>query len=513
MRRKLVALAALVTAVTGMGLGVAPATGQVPPEPEAERPNIVFILTDDQRWDSIRGIMPVVESELLAKGMEFENTFASNPLCCPSRATILTGQYAHNHGVWDNKNGPNGGFLATPDTSTIATWLDGAGYNTALIGKYQNGYDVTGGAYIPPGWDEWFALVDGDYYDWHVSDNGVLRYLPSVYSTDMFATEADTFIRHAPADEPLFLAFTPRAPHGPYTPATRHDGAFEAMQPYRPPSWLEQDVSDKPAWLRRMEPVNEWEITEFDHQEIDALESLLAVDEAVQRILDALEDTGRLEDTLIIFTSDNGFVWGEHRVWGKNVPYDGSIRLPLVMRWDGHIVPGTSVNDVVGNIDFAPTMAAVAGVVPATPVDGLSLTRFFADPGTDLARKGILVEHALGGKLVPSYCGWRTANTLYVRYANGEEEFEPVPPGPVRAREQRGDPFGSGGGRGCPADHAAPVPAPAHRDDLVGPLARPSTSARSKCAPSERAQSPVASSASATTVATAASRPVRATVS
>jgi arylsulfatase A-like enzyme len=420
MSRRYTAIVAAVLAFASIGVAAPSAVGEDPAE---ERPNIVFILTDDQRWDSIRGIMPVVEAELLAKGVEFTNTFATNPLCCPSRATILTGQYAITHGVWDNHNGPNGGFEATPDESTIATWLDGAGYNTAMIGKYQNGYDVTGGAYIPPGWDEWFALVDGDYYRYHVSDNGELKYVPSVYSTDLFAMEADTWIRNAPADEPLFLSFTPRAPHGPYTPATRHDGAFDWMEPYRPPSWLEEDVSDKPAWLRRMEPVHDFEITEFERQEIDALESLLAVDEAVQRILDALEATSRLENTLIIFTSDNGYVWGEHRIWGKNVPYDGSLRLPLIMRWDGHIQPGSSVNDVVANIDFAPTMAAAAGVVPTSQVDGLSLTRFFADPNADFGRKGILVEHALGGKLVPSYCGWRTANSLYVRYPNGDEEF------------------------------------------------------------------------------------------
>jgi arylsulfatase A-like enzyme len=416
------AIAAAIFALASVGAGAPSAIGDPPPA-TADRPNIVFILTDDQRWDSVRGIMPVVEHELLDKGLEFRNTFASNPLCCPSRATIFTGLYAHTHGVWDNENGPHGGFEAMPDDSTIATWLDDAGYNTALIGKYQNGYDVTGGAYIPPGWDEWFTLMDGDYYGYHVSDNGVPRYVPAIYSTDLFAWEAESWIRNAPAEEPLFLTFTPRAPHGPYTPATRHDGAFEGMQPYRPPSWQESDVSDKPRWLQRMEPMPDFWIDQYDREEIDALESLLAVDEAVQRILDALEATGRLENTLIVFTSDNGYVWGEHRIWGKNVPYDGSLRLPLIMRWDGHIQPGTSTGRVVANIDFAPTMAAAAGVVPPNPVDGLSLMRFFADPNAEFGRKGILVEHALGGKLVPSYCGWRTARSLYVRYANGDEEF------------------------------------------------------------------------------------------
>lgn len=417
MSRRSIALAVALVALAGLWARIPPATGQ------EQRPNIVFILTDDQRWDSVRGIMPVVENELLARGLEFENTFATNPLCCPSRATILTGLYAHSHGVWDNKNGPNGGFEAMDDSSTIATWLDGAGYYTGLVGKYQNGYSATGGTYIPPGWDEWFALMDGDYYRYTVSDNGESRYVASVYSTDLFAYEATQFIEDAPADEPFFLMFNPRAPHGPYTPATRHDAAFAEMTPSRPPSWQEEKVKDKPVWVRELEPIVGHEVLVYEREQVDSLESLLAVDEAVGRILDALEETGRLENTLIVFTSDNGYAWGEHRVWGKNAPYDVSLRLPLIMRWDAGIVPGSSTQAVVANIDFAPTLAAVAGISPPTPVDGISLTRFFADPGATLGRKGILLEHALGGKIVPPYCGWRTADDLYVRYANGDEEY------------------------------------------------------------------------------------------
>jgi arylsulfatase A-like enzyme len=421
MSRRLVALAAALFVLAGLGTETQPAAGQV--VTDLQRPNIVFILTDDQRWDSVRGYMPIVESELLARGIEFENTFATNPLCCPSRASILTGLYAHTHGVWDNENGPNGGFEAMDDTSTIATWLDDAGYNTAMIGKYQNGYDVTGGTYIPPGWDEWFALMSGDYYGYTVTDNGVSKTVHSIYSTDLFATEAETFIRQAPTEDPFFLMFTPRAPHGPYTPATRHDGLLEDVAAARPPSWMEKNVRDKPRWIRNMEPLEDFWIPQYDREQIDSLESLRAVDEAVGRILDALADTGRLENTLIVFTSDNGYTWGEHRVWGKNVPYDASLRLPLIMRWDAGIVPGTSTSAVVANIDFAPTLAAAAGIAPPAPVDGLSLTRFFSDPNAQFGRKGILLEHALGGHLVPSYCGWRTANELYVRWETGEEEY------------------------------------------------------------------------------------------
>jgi arylsulfatase A-like enzyme len=421
MSRRLIALAAALFVLAGLGSEVPPAAGQVTPEPE--RPNIVFILTDDQRWDTIRGVMPIVESELLARGIEFENAFATNPLCCPSRASILTGLYAHSHGVWDNENGPQGGFIALDDSSTIATWLQDAGYHTGLVGKYLNGYDVTGGAYVPPGWDEWYTLMQGDYYGYTVSDNGEPKSIAAVYSTDQFAWEATQFIEDAPEDQPFFLMFNPRAPHGPYTPATRHNGAFEDLSLHRPPNWMEEDLSDKPRWLRRLDEVWDFEINLYDRERIDALESLLAVDEAVGRLLDTLEATGRLENTLIVYMSDNGYGWGEHRVWGKNVPYDASLRLPMIMRWDAVIPAGSSTSRVVGNIDVAPTLAAVAGAVPASPVDGVSLLRFLTDPGATLRRRGILLEHALGGKIVPSYCGFRTADELYVRYANGDEEY------------------------------------------------------------------------------------------
>jgi arylsulfatase A-like enzyme len=272
--------------------------------------------------------------------------------------------------------------------------------------------------------------MDGNYYNYSVTDNGVTKYFKSVYSTDLFAFEATDFIRKAPVDQPFFLMFNPRAPHGPYTPATRHDQAFADREPYRGPSWMEPDVTDKPTWLQRLDPVVDFEVRAYDKEQIDSLESLLAVDEAVAAILKALEETGRLENTLIVFTSDNGYEWGEHRLWGKNMAYDASLRLPLAVRWDGVIPPGTSTSELVANIDFAPTLAAVAGVTPATPVDGVSLTRFFTDPGAELRRQGVVIEHGPGGKLVPPYCGFRTANEVYVRYTTGDEEYYRYPKDP-----------------------------------------------------------------------------------
>jgi N-acetylglucosamine-6-sulfatase len=388
----------------------------------ASRPNVVLIVTDDQRWDMVAGVMPIMASRLVAHGIYFQNAFVTDPWCCPSRASILTGLYPHSHGVYSNENGPTGGFQAFDDSSTLATWLNDAGYRTGLFGKYLNGYDTaTGGEYIPPGWDQWFAFVDGRLDDFRVSDNGVVRRWV-VYSTDLFGSEAADFIRESAADEPLFVMVTPIAPHLPARPAERHAGRFADALPYRPPSYEETDVTDKPAWVQAIEPARPTLERSRDRKRIHMLESLLAVDDAVGEILMALEETGRLENTLIVFTSDNGFQLSEHRLWGKAQPYEGSTHVPLVMRFDAAVTGPASVSRVVANIDLAPTIASAVGVTPPDPVEGLDLSPLFADPLALLGRRGVLIEHGLGGR-APPFCSFRTANDLYTRLTTGEEEF------------------------------------------------------------------------------------------
>ena len=389
---------------------------------QASRPNIVLILTDDQRWDTVHGVMSVVESELIGRGIEFENAFVTDPLCCPSRASILTGRYPHGHGVYGNNNGPDGGFEAFDDSSTIATWLDDEGYRTGMIGKYLNGYEVTEGDYVPPGWDRWFALVEPGYFDYTVSDDGALRSFSSAYSTDLLAGQATSFVYSTPPDDPLFLMFAPYAMHAPFRPALRHEGLFAGLPDYRPPSWAEPDLSDKPRWLRQMELPSRWLLGNRDERRLRQLESLLAVDEAIARILDALEIRGRLENTLFVYTSDNGFQWGEHRLWGKHFPYEASTHVPLVMRYDGHMVAPRPVSHMVANIDLAPTIAAVAGITPPTQVDGLDLTALFADPAAPVSRTGVLIEHGFTGR-APPFCAYRTRRDVFIHYATGEEEY------------------------------------------------------------------------------------------
>ena len=230
------------------------------------KPNIVLILTDDQRWDEL-GTMPTVDKQIVDKGTTFKNGFVVNPLCCPSRTTILTGKYSHSTGIYRNKP-PHGGFpsFEPEEGSTIATWLHGAGYRTALVGKYLNHYTPQDASHIPPGWDDWKAeALSGTgeggvgYYDYAISDNGKLVHYghePSDYSTTVLGHYATDFIRGAPASQPLFLYFATRAPHVPATAEPRYEHACAGLPPLRPPSYNEADVSDKPHYVQIIPPMS-----------------------------------------------------------------------------------------------------------------------------------------------------------------------------------------------------------------------------------------------------------------
>lgn len=286
-------------------------------------PNIVLILTDDQRWDEISR-MPIVQSQLVDKGVTFSNGFVSNSLCCPSRASILTGKYSHGTDIYAN-DPPNGGFgtfvrQRHEDDSTIATWLQARGYRTALIGKYLNGYTPTRARRVSPGWDVWDALAlpragngRGGYYNYTGSENGKrvkFGSAPSDYSTDVFSGMASDFITGTPADQPLFLYFAPRAPHAPSTPAVRDQKACLGLPPLRPRSYNEKNVFDKPQWVRNLPRISLKKQKTTGGIHLRHCQSLLAVDDAVGNILTALQRTGRLSNTLIVFTSDNGLVPG-----------------------------------------------------------------------------------------------------------------------------------------------------------------------------------------------------------
>lgn len=408
------------------------------PEPKAaaapQRPSLVLIVTDDQRWDATFA-MPALQRHLADRGVTFTNAFVVNPLCCPSRASILTGQYSHSTGVYENQ-GPFGGFKVFDDSSTIATWLDESGYTTALMGKYMNGYTLLRSSYVPPGWDRWLAFAEGGYFDYTLSIDGrnqEFGSLPEDYSTDVLAGRASSFIRNT--DGPLFLYWAPKAPHLPAKPAPRHRFAFRGLPPARPPNYNELDMVDKPAWLQGWPEWTAEKAARTDRQRKQMLRTLLAVDDGIDRIMDALKATGRLENTMVAFVSDNGYTLGEHRLSGKLTPYEESIRVPYLVRYDPLTEPGTTERRLAANIDLAPTFAAVAGV-PAPEADGRNLNRLFSTARR--WREDILIEHH--GELVPTYCQIRSDDYSYVRYTTGEEELYNMRTDPYQLENAVGSP-------------------------------------------------------------------------
>jgi arylsulfatase A-like enzyme len=388
------------------------------------QPNVFVIMTDDQRWDTL-DTMPVVSDEIAANGTLFRQAFVVNADCCPSRVSFLTGRYSHSTGVWGNAP-PYGGFPAfTGDDETIATWLDAAGYRTALVGKYLNSYLLDDASYVPPGWDRWFTLVDPKtYLDYDLSVDGSVVHQgtePKDYSTGVLGTEAVDIISSTPASEPLFLWFAPFAPHKPADPANRDADAFSDLSPWRPGSFNERQIQDKPSYVSSRPLLSSDEVSALDALRQDQLRTLLAADRAVASILQALDDTGRLGDTMIVFTSDNGFLWGEHRLTGKLAPYEESIRVPFVVRWDRLADPRSTDAHLVTNLDLAPTVAAVTGAT-AAPNEGLNLAPLLSN--TQPAWRSVLaIERPASRAKVPGYCAVRTRSKLFVHYATGEEEL------------------------------------------------------------------------------------------
>lgn len=390
------------------------------------RPNIVLILTDDQRFDELRH-MPNVRSALMQRGMTLTRSFVVNSLCCPSRAAILTGTYSHTNGLYLNGDKGAGGFPDFEDASTLPVWLRGAGYRTALIGKYFNHYEQ--GSYVPPGWTDWRGLVGSNsaYYDYDVSiDGSVVHYgaAPDDYATDVYAGMADQIIRSTASTRPLFLYFSPPAPHGPTTPAPRHETVELGSRLPSYPSFNERGVDDKPRWVAEMPRLGSDEVERLRRAWVKRSRSLLAVDDAVGRIVDALADTGRLGNTLLVFASDNGHSSGEHRLRYKLNAYEDSIRVPTVVRWDGQVAAGSRSEHLVANIDLAPTFAAVAGVSTPSWVEGRSLLPLLRQGRS--VRGSLLIEHQHAGfaEDPPTYCAIRTNRWKLVRYERASELYD-----------------------------------------------------------------------------------------
>jgi arylsulfatase A-like enzyme len=418
---------ALFVALLGLA-ACAGAAGPVSAAPTTQ-PNIVVILSDDQRWDTLWG-MPTVEEALASNGVTFANSFVVNPLCCPSRASLLTGRYSHSTGVYLNRP-PHGGFAAFDDRHTIATVLHAAGYETGLFGKYLNDYGSrpADARYTPPGWDRWSVFLGGPrYYDYRLTENGSVRafgHRASDYSTAVLAREAVQFIRGA--RRPFFLVLAPYAPHEPATPPPGYEDAFAHFSWWQPPSFNEHDLSDKPAYIRRLGPLTPHQVARAARFRREQLEAALAVDDAVRSLLTTLEKDGLLGSTFIAYTSDNGVAWGEHPLIAarKLVPYEEPIRVPLVIRYDPLVKEQPSQDGhIVLNIDLAPTLAAVARA-RMTGTEGRNLLPLLTSHRPVSWRSDFLIEHLAGPpqRDVPSYCAVRSERYKYVLYETREEEL------------------------------------------------------------------------------------------
>jgi N-acetylglucosamine-6-sulfatase len=420
----------------------------------APQPNIVFILADDMRKDDLDPkYMPQTTAELVAKGMSFQNAFVSNPLCCPSRATIMRGQYSHNTDVWFNTNifdpDPNvrdGGWLGYNgngyESHNLATHLKDAdaGYRTGLFGKYLNGYSSTT---VPAKWDNWFAFKQPpDYYNYDVTDNegdttdniGITKHFGSRnsdYSTNVLNSQVQEFIRAnaAPGKPPIFAYVAPYAPHAPATPGPGDKQTFNGLRAPRPLSFNEKDVSDKPPWIQSLRRFSSDDIANIDQRHENRVESLQAVDDLVAAVVRTLGEQGVLSNTYIVFTSDNGFHHGEHRIrYGKARPYEESVRVPLVIRGPDAaspeppvVQPGSSTDKLVLNTDYFPTFMDLAGTQPPPYVDGRSLLPILTGPAPTSWRTAILIEGRKNSAdpeivLDRNYNGIRTSISKYIEY-------------------------------------------------------------------------------------------------
>lgn len=400
-----------------------------------ERPDIVLVVTDDQRAETLRS-MPKVQRLLVSKGTKFSHAMVPTALCCPSRSSILTGLFSHRTRVYGNGRiggDANGGWAKFRarglEKRTIATALQAAGYRTGLFGKYLNefGNEAPKG-YRPPGWDSFLAFQSPNaaYYQYRLTDGTWHGAGADDYSTDVLAGRAVDFVRTTPRKQPLLLLYTPYGPHRPYASAPRHAG--RTVTPARTyssrPSLADvlpgtrTDLSPMPprlpgapAWTVSRHLVAQDEIGIVPEAQTRAL---LAVDDAVADLVRTLRETGRLRNTLFVFMSDNGYLWGEHGMVGKDAPYAPATRVPMVIRWDRRVPAGVVDDRLALNVDLAPTFARVARARMSTEgQDLLSPTK----------RDGFVLEGMQGIWNRPPYCGWRTKDWMYVHYSDGSEEL------------------------------------------------------------------------------------------
>lgn len=479
-RRSLAPIALLLPALLAMAVGLGTSSGPANATPTVAtptlagtRPNIVFILADDldatvtPYWD----VMPKTKALIADRGVTFTNSFAPVPICCPARSTILTGKYAHNTGVRNN-GGDTGGWATFVknggEKGSMGPALQAAGYRTALIGKYMNGIEVAP-RHVAPGWDEWDVGVDQKFYNGYnytLNENGVLKHYgkdAASYSTDVVARKGVDFIDESNArnpDQPLFLFLSSTAPHLPLPAPERYkNNAYARAAMPRTPNYNESDLSDKPAWLRISGTARSAVLpfAEIDYR--NRMGSMMAFDDMVDDVARALDRTGDLDNTIFVFTSDNGYNNGSHRLIHKMAPYEESLRVPLAVAGPG--IRTRIEKGFVLQTDFLPTFLTLAGAQIAPDIDGTSIvglldstappgwrTDFVAQYVTGGGTAGILTEIppelinflAIGviGQEIPSYRALRNQRYTYIEwYGDGRTKS----PHEYELYDLRADPY------------------------------------------------------------------------
>jgi arylsulfatase A-like enzyme len=445
----------------------------IPATASLAAPNIVVVMTDDQEDTGSMAYMPKTLSLIARHGVTFKNSFVNLPLCGPSRASFLTGQAAHNHGIRANSPLDAGGWEAfkSKEGNSLPVWLQDAGYTTALIGKYLNRYGQQGlyGAWlgwfgglidvdfkgttignprdwVPPGWNLWYAFsgTRPKYYDYSINDNGKMLsfgHAPADYSTDVLKERAIRFIQEQSASPaPFFLYIAPKSAHseGAHAiPSPQYEDALNEVRLPESPAFNEEDLRRKALKAPRVGIVTK-EGLEKSYRA--ALRSLQSVDDLVAAVVTTLKDAGKLDNTVVIYTSDNGFLFGDHRLIGKTAAYDGSIKVPLLMRGPG--IPEDRTRDqLVNNLDVVATMVDLAGAKPGAPLDGKSLVPLFASADAPW-RSALLVESPVTSFEKPTsrYAGVRTATKKYVRYEGGFEELFDLAADPYELKNVLRDP-------------------------------------------------------------------------
>ena len=442
----------------------------------SSKPNVIMFTTDDQTFRDM-AVMTKTQALIGHQGASFLHAYASDPLCCPSRVTVQTGDYAHNTGVLGNTP-PAGGYSSFNDKNDLPVWLQADGYRTIHIGKMPNGFgEITNANYVPPGWGpynggsgagskgEFYGFIGppSAYTGFTLDQNGVDKtYSSTDYSTNVYADLAveriDNHVANFP-NTPLYMQVQFFAPHDPATPEPKYANAFATAPLPIDPSFNEKNVKDKPAWIKRIKRFGPGLIAKIQTRYQDRLETLLSVDDAVQKIVDDLQARGVLNNTYLIFTSDQGLMQGQHRLHqGKFVAYDPSTQVPLEIRGPG-IPAGSQPRALVWNGDITSTILQMTGAKPGLPQDGQSMLRFAQnpalkstrpilfetgppgtafEPGTAAAAKAghtvkvskyvknLDLDHTAQfarAIVAPKYRGIRTGRYLLVKYGDGSREM------------------------------------------------------------------------------------------